>query len=116
MLRITIHDNTECFTFQIEGKLAGPWVRELEDCWQKTLAGRARPVVRVDLRGVTSLDAAGKALLAALHARGAEFVAAGCAIKAIIAEITGAPSPVHGCPEEEGERRVEGRPTANRHP
>ncbi len=106
MLRITTHDHPGCLTFQLEGKLAGPWVGELEDCWQKTLAGRARPVVRVDLRGVTFLDAAGKTLLAALHARGAEFVAAGCAMKAVVAEVTGAPSPAGGCPEEEGERRA----------
>ena len=63
MLRITTHDNPDCLTFQLEGKLAGPWVRELEDCWQKTLAGPRRPVVRVDLRGVTFLDAAGKEFL-----------------------------------------------------
>jgi anti-anti-sigma regulatory factor len=115
MLRITTHDNPDCLTFQLEGKLAGPWVRELEDCWQKTLAGRVRPVVRVDLRGVTFLDVAGKTLLAELHARGAEFVAVGCAMKAVVAEVTGTPLPAHGCPEEKGERRLEERPTAGRH-
>jgi anti-anti-sigma regulatory factor len=107
MLRITTHDNPECLTFQLEGKLAGPWVQELEDCWQKTLAGRRRPVVRVDLRGVTFLDAAGKEFLAALHAGGAEFVAAGCAMKAIVAEITRAPLPTRDCPGEDDEKRTE---------
>jgi hypothetical protein len=53
MLRITAHDSPNSLTFELEGKLAGPWVRELEDCWQKTLAGHRRPVVRVDLTGVT---------------------------------------------------------------
>ena len=100
MLRITTHDTPGCLTFQLEGKLAGPWVQELEDCWQKTLAGHRRPVVRVDLRGVISLDAAGKAFLAALHARGAEFVATGCAMKAVVAEVTRAPLPDHDCPGE----------------
>jgi anti-anti-sigma regulatory factor len=99
MLRITIHDHPESLTFQLEGKLAGPWVRELEDCWQKTLAGRRRPVVRVDLTGVTFLDAAGKECLAALHAQGAEFVAAGCLMNAILAEITRAPIAARGRPE-----------------
>jgi anti-anti-sigma regulatory factor len=89
MLRITIHDKPGCLTFQLEGKLAGPWVRELEDCWQKTLVGHRRPVVRVDLTGVTFLDAAGKECLAALYAQGAEFVAAGCLMKAVVAEVTG---------------------------
>ena len=107
MLRITTHDDPGCLTFQLEGKLAGPWVQELEDCWQKTLAGPRRPVVRVDLRGVTFLDAAGKEFLAALYARGAEFVAAGCAMKAVVAEVTGAPLPAHGGLEEKDERRSE---------
>jgi hypothetical protein len=33
MLRITLHDNPESLTVQLEGRLAGPWVREVEDCW-----------------------------------------------------------------------------------
>ena len=37
MLRITIHDNLQALTFQLEGRLAGPWLRELEECWQSTL-------------------------------------------------------------------------------
>ena len=40
MLRITVHDNPESLTFQLEGRLAGPWVREVEECRQRTLAGR----------------------------------------------------------------------------
>ena len=101
MLRITTHDKPGCLTFQLEGKLTGPWVQELEDCWQKTLAGQRRPVVRVDLTGVTFLDAAGKEFLAALHARGADFVAAGCAMRAVVAEVTRAPLPARDCPEED---------------
>ena len=105
MLRITVHDNPESLTFQLEGRLVGPWVRELEDCWQKALAGHRRPAVRVDLTGVTSIDAAGKELLAAMHARGAEFVAADCLTKAVVAEITNAPLPDCGRPKREGKTR-----------
>ena len=93
MLRITIHDKPESLTFQLEGRLAGPWVRELEECWRGALAGRRKPTLRVDLTEVTSLDAAGQACLAALHRQGAEFVAADCLMKAVVAEITGAPVP-----------------------
>src|SRR5262245_2475740 len=96
MLRITTHDNPGSLTFQLEGRLAGPWVREAEDCWRSTLAGRPRPAVRVDLTGVTFIDAAGKAFLAAAHARGAEFVAAGCLMKAVVAEVTRALLPARG--------------------
>ncbi len=93
MLRITLHDKPAVLTFQLEGRLAGPDVRVLADCWQSALAWERQPTLRVDLTGVTSIDAAGQACLAALYRRGAEFVAADCLTKAIVAEITQEPSP-----------------------
>jgi hypothetical protein len=57
MLRITVHDNLRAVTFQLEGSVAGPWLRVLEECWQGTLARRRKPIVRVDLSGVTFIDA-----------------------------------------------------------
>jgi anti-anti-sigma regulatory factor len=105
MLRITTHEDARCLTFQLEGKLAGPWVQELEECWRKTLSAQRRRVVCVDLRDVTFIDAAGKKFLAALHARGAEFVAAGCAMKAVVAEVTGAPLCAHDRLGEEDDKR-----------
>jgi hypothetical protein len=110
MLRITVHDNLRSLTFQLEGSLAGPWLGELEECWQSTLARKHKPVLRVDLTGVTSINAAGKACLAALHRQGAEFVAADCLTKAIVAEITEAPLP--HCAGRKG--KGEGRPKRNR--
>ena len=71
----------------------GPWVRELEECWRGALAGQRQPNLRVDLTEVTSIDAAGQACLAALHRQGAEFVAADCLMKAVVAEITRASVP-----------------------
>src|ERR1700722_471591 len=91
MLRITVHDNLEWLTFQLEGRLAGAWVREVEECRQRTLAGHRRSAVRFDLTGVTFIDDSGKAYLAAMHRLGAEFVAADCLTRAIVAEITKAP-------------------------
>ena len=46
MLRITVHDNDESWTFQLEGRLAGAWVKEVEECRRRILAGRRRPPVR----------------------------------------------------------------------
>src|SRR6266481_2379999 len=105
MLRITVHDNPRSLTFKLEGRLAEPWLRELEDCWQNTLAGQHKPVLRVDLTGLTSINAAGQACLAALHRQGAEFVAADCLTKAIVAEVTQAPLPNSGSPNGEGASR-----------
>src|SRR5438552_3436255 len=103
MLRITVHDNPGALTFQLEGRLADPWVQEVEECRQRALAGQRKPVLRVDLTGVTFIDAAGKAYLADMHRLGAEFVAADCLTKAVVAEITRAPFPDCGCPKREGE-------------
>ena len=92
MLRITIHDSPRSLTFRLEGRLAGPWLRELEDCWRRTLAGQSEPFLRVDLTGVTFIDNAGKECLADLYRQGAEFVAADCLTKAVVAEISPAAS------------------------
>ena len=88
MLRITVHDHPEALTFQLEGSLAGPWVRVLEECWQTTVTGRRVRSLLLDLTGVTFIDAAGRACLAAMHRQGAEFIAADCLTKAAVAEIT----------------------------
>jgi hypothetical protein len=101
MLRITVHDNPLSLTFQLEGRLAGPWVQELEDCWRGTLAGRRSRVVRFDLTGLTFLDALGKAFLAARHIEGAEFLASGCLMRAVVAEITNGRVPEGDCPDSE---------------
>ncbi len=87
MLRITVHNDPRVTTFQLEGKLAGAWVKEVEQCWQSTLAGQRKPILRVDLTGVTFVDDAGKACLRAMHRQGAEFVVADCLTRDIVAEV-----------------------------
>jgi ABC-type transporter Mla MlaB component len=93
MLRITLQDKPGALTFQLEGRLAGPSVRVLEDCWQTNLAGQRKPILRVDLTGVPSIDSAGQACLAAMHRGSAQFIAADCLTKAVVAEITQRSSP-----------------------
>jgi ABC-type transporter Mla MlaB component len=88
MLRITTQHAPQVLTFRLEGQLTGPWVRVLEECWERALAGPVGPVRRVDVTGMTSVDAAGEALLASLHRQGADLVAADCLTKALVAEIT----------------------------
>jgi anti-anti-sigma regulatory factor len=89
MLRITTHCTADSLTFQLEGRLVGPWVKELRDCWQQTLSGGKRPV-HIDLRAVTYVDAAGKELLADLYRQGAVLFAIDCLMKAVVAEVANA--------------------------
>jgi anti-anti-sigma regulatory factor len=88
MLRITVDDQPRTVTFQVEGNLAGSWLRVLEETWQETLARRSKPTVLIDLTGVTFIDAAGRNCLAVMHRQGAEFIAPDCLTKAAVAEIT----------------------------
>jgi len=88
MLRITADDEPRVVSFRLEGRLEGPWVKELEHCWHGMVARAGTPQLRVDLTGVTFVDAAGKAQLTAMHRQGAEFIAVDCLTTAIVAEIT----------------------------
>ena len=106
MLRITVHDNPRSLTFQLEGRLAGPWLQELEECWRSTLARQGKPTLCVDLTGVTFIDAAGQACLGTLHRQGAEFVAADCLTMAVVAEVAKVPMPDCGRPKYEGESQT----------
>jgi len=98
MLRINVHDFPGAVTLRLEGSMAAPWLHALEECWQDILARRRKSVLSVDLTGVTSIDAAGKALLATMADRGASFLAADCLIRSIVDEITRAALPDHSNP------------------
>ena len=89
MLKITTHIDIDSnmTVFALEGRLIGPWVTELEQCWRTVPIGQSKPRLRVDLSGVTYIDAEGKALLAHMHHSGAELIAAGCLTKCIVEEI-----------------------------
>jgi anti-anti-sigma regulatory factor len=98
MLRITVHDVPGAFTLRLEGSLAVPWLHALEECWQDILARRRKSVFSVDLTGVTSIDAAGKTLLATMADRGATLLAADCLIRSIVDEIARTALPDHSNP------------------
>lgn len=85
MLKITILDRDDLTVFELEGKLAGPWVEELKDCWRKAVAARRR--TRVLLKQVSFIDAAGKELLIEICRSGAEIEGAGCMTSATVEEI-----------------------------
>jgi hypothetical protein len=85
MLKITTQTDPAATVFEVEGKLAGPWVETLEDCWG--MVRTADRAVRVMLCAVTFIDDKGRALLVEMYRHGAELVADGCMNKAIVEEI-----------------------------
>src|SRR5262245_35730868 len=55
-----------------------------------------QPAARPHLSEMTFIDTAGKAFLAAMHRQGAEFIAANCLTRAVVAEIAKATFPTEG--------------------
>lgn len=88
MLKITIHAAVDSMTLELEGRLAGPWVGELERCWRDSTSTKPEQHLRVNLAAVTYIDSDGKALLGRMYQSGAELVAAGCLTRCIVEEIT----------------------------
>ena len=87
MLRITLHQDGRQCRLELSGKLYGPWVGETETVWRSVACPGKR--IEVDMREVTGVDDAGYKLLAAMQNAGADFVAQGVAMTALIQEITG---------------------------
>jgi len=85
MLKITTRIDATGTVFALEGKVAGPWVQELDACWRKA-ADSDRPL-RVLLCAVTFIDGEGRKLLADMHRHGVELVAEGCMNKAVVERI-----------------------------
>ena len=87
MLRIDSLNENELTTLRVEGKLVGPWVKELEQCWQRVVAERPPQRVRINLSAVGFIDSEGKQLLCRMRREGAVLVPTGCFMKSIVEEI-----------------------------
>ena len=82
MLKITTLTNAESIILRLEGRLAGPWVQELERCWGSSTVGTTTNLpLSVDLSAVTYVDSDGK------NQQGAKLVASGCLTSCIVSDI-----------------------------
>lgn len=86
MLRITTEKKRGKTVLSVEGRLAGPWVAALDQCWRERVSGEK---VSVNLCAVSFIDAAGKSLLKEIHQQGGRLIAEGCLNQAIVDEIEG---------------------------
>jgi len=87
MLRITTEKRRGKNFLSVEGRLAGPWVAALEQCWRELHAASPREKFNVNLCGVSFIDAAGKVLLKEIYRQGGQLSAEGCLNQAIVQEI-----------------------------
>jgi outer membrane protein len=87
MLRITTEKKRCKVILTVEGRLAGPWVAALEQCWREMRATSPNEKFNIDLCGVSFIDPAGKTLLKEIHRQGGRLIAEGCLNQAIVREI-----------------------------
>ena len=87
MLRITSDKKKGKVVLTVEGKLAGPWVGTLEQCWRELRAASPDEKFSLNLCGVSFIDPAGKTLLKEIHRQGGQLIAEGCLNQAIVREI-----------------------------
>ncbi len=89
MLRITRQDDTGWTTLKLAGRLAGPWVTELERCWRAVLDAQPGRPLRLDLTDITFVDAAGKQLLGLMDRQRTRLQGLGLMAQSVIEEIVG---------------------------
>jgi anti-anti-sigma regulatory factor len=62
-LRISIQENDQAIVLNLEGRLAGPWVAELQRVWNELMPRIHGKKLSLDLRNLTYSDAGGKRVL-----------------------------------------------------
>ena len=74
-LRISIQENDNSIGFTLMGRLAGPWVAELEQAWKDISTRLNGKKLSLDVRDLTYSDAGGKRVLRNMFAQSrAEFI------------------------------------------
>ena len=84
MLKITTQVTDDATRITLEGRLAGPWIKELERSWREAEQSAGGRHLVVDLTGVTFVEQEGKAVLTRMCQAGAELLATGCCMRSIV--------------------------------
>jgi anti-anti-sigma regulatory factor len=87
MMKVQVKELDDRLILQVEGRLAGAFVPELEKCWQTARAKQPNRKISVDLKSVICIDRAGQYLLRLMHSNGVGFQQAGLATQDILEEV-----------------------------
>ena len=86
MLRVTIKKAESSEIWELEGKLSGEWVSELDRLW-KERSPQTGLSPEINLKAVSYIDPSGKQLLAEMRQQGAVIKGCGCMVRAFVDEI-----------------------------
>jgi anti-anti-sigma regulatory factor len=87
MMRIQLNKRAERVIIEVEGRLAGAFVPELENCWKATRGSQPSRMIVIDLTNITCVDRAGRSLLQQMYRDGASFLGARMATQDILEQI-----------------------------
>ena len=68
-LKITIQNGDGEIGLKLEGRVAGPWVAELDRVWVETAPQLGKKTLSIDLQHVIYADGAGKQVLRDIYAK-----------------------------------------------
>jgi hypothetical protein len=69
MLRISVQPNSDSIAIILEGRVAGPWVDELNRTWAQLLPAVGTRKILLDLCNTTYADAAGIKVLRSIYGK-----------------------------------------------
>jgi hypothetical protein len=84
MLKISRIDTETEQRLILEGRLATPWIADLDSHWKETRYAHPERDFLVDLQGIVRIDNAGECALALMKAEGARFLASGIRMKHLV--------------------------------
>ena len=84
MLKIDTIESASEILLALQGRLAGPWVDELESQWRRMQAKAGERRIAIDLSGVTGIDGAARYLLQLMRVRSVRLMGASIAIRASV--------------------------------
>src|SRR5437868_13485884 len=84
MLKISKIDTETEQRLILEGRLANPWIADLDSHWKETRHAHPERDFIVDLTGVVRINNAGESALALLKADGARFLASGIRMRHLV--------------------------------
>lgn len=88
MFRATVEHHDGLVMLRIEGRLSGPCLAELENCWRQMTANNGKGQLIVDLHEVTFVSSEGKQLLEKFCRAGAQLTGDGLMTRALVEQIT----------------------------